>query len=178
MPNSKIENIAQIVAFIALILTAIALIAWDFKIYGDIFRFILPILCAFAPFYERDFEKLKELIFAILISSLVVYVAKFGISYMVANYDVAEILSFARRPINGKYTGFPSGHTQGAFIAVAFAFVYFHLRWKILLFCLATLVGISRIYSEYHTILQMICGGIIGFFVSYFVIKFLQNRRI
>lgn len=170
-------NLIKNLAFFALIALAIALIAFDFKIYGGIFRYLLPLLCAFLPLYERDFERLKALIFATLISTLATYLTKFCITHLVAQHDMSEIFSFAQRPINmARFDGFPSGHTQGAFISVAFAFAYFKMRWKILFFCLAFLVGISRIYSGYHTILQVICGGIVGFFVSYFVIRFLQKR--
>lgn len=170
-------NLALNIAFFALIVVALTLIAFDFKKYGDIFQIALPALCVFMPFYERDFEKLKQLIFAILLSTLVVQATKLGISYAVAHYDMGEFFSFARRPINmARFDGFPSGHTQGAFIGFAFGFVYFKMRWKILFFCLALLVGISRIYSGYHTILQVICGALVSFFVCYFVIKFLQKR--
>lgn len=170
-------NLALNLAFFALIALATALIVWNFKKYGDIFQILLPALCVFMPFYERDFEKLKQLIFAILLSTLVVQATKLGISYAVAHYEMGEIFSFAQRPIDMKrFDGFPSGHTQGAFIGFAFAFVYFKMRWKILFFCLALMVGISRIYSGYHTILQVICGGLVSFLVCYFAIKFLQKR--
>lgn len=170
-------NLVLNLSFFALIVVALTLIAFDFKKYGDIFRFVLPALCVFMPFYERDFEKLKQLIFAILLSTLVIQGVKFGISYAVAHYDMGAFFSFAQRPIDMKrFDGFPSGHTQGAFIGFAFAFVYFKMRWKILFFCLALMVGISRIYSGYHTILQVICGAIISFLICYFVITFLQKR--
>lgn len=170
-------NLILNVAFFTLIAVATTLIALDFKKYGDIFQFALPTLCVFMPFYERDFEKLKQLIFAILLSTLVIQATKLGISYAVAHYNMGEIFSFAQRPINmARFDGFPSGHTQGAFIGFTFAFVYFKMRWKILFFCLAFLVGISRIYSGYHTILQVICGALVSFLVCYFTIKFLQKR--
>lgn len=169
-------NITLNLAFFTLIALAVALIAWDFKKYGDIFQFALPALCVFMPFYERDFEKLKQLIFAILLSTLAVQFFKFGISYAVERYDLGEFFSFAQRPINGKFNGFPSGHTQGAFIGFTFAFVYFKIHWKILFFCLASLVGIARIYTQYHTILQVICGALISFFICYLTIKFLQKH--
>lgn len=170
-------NLIKNLAFFALIALAIALIIFDFKIYGDIFRYLLPLLCAFLPLYERDFEKLKALIFATLISTLATYLTKFCITHLVAQHDMGAFFSFAQRPINmARFDGFPSGHTQGAFAGFAFAFVYFKMRWKILFFCLALMVGISRIYSGYHTILQVICGALAGFFISYFVIRFLQKR--
>lgn len=164
-------NLILNLAFFTLILSSLLLMALDFKIYGDIFRFILPLCCVALPFYRKDFEALKGLIFAFLFSSFVVYAIKFCIVYLVTHYNLGDLFAFAMRPINEKFSGFPSGHTQGAFVGFAFAFVYFRIHWKVLFFCLAILVGISRVYSEYHTILQVICGGLIGFFVSYLIIK-------
>lgn len=163
------------VAFVAIIIVSLALCAINFKLYGDIFRFLLPALCVIVPFYKKDFEVFKQFIFALLLSSLAVYLIKFGIVNLVKHYDLGDIFAFAMRPINGHFSGFPSGHTAGAFISVAFGYFYFSRKWKILFLCLAIIVGVSRIYSGYHTILQVICGGLIGFFVTYFTIKFLQK---
>lgn len=164
------------IAFVAMIAVSLVLCVVNFKVYGDIFRFVLPFLCVILPFYRKDFEILKQLIFAFLFSSLAVYLIKFCITFLVSHYNLGDIFAFAMRPINGKFSGFPSGHTAGAFISVAFGYFYFHQKWKILFLCLAILVGISRIYSQYHTILQVVCGGIIGFFISFFIIKYLKNR--
>lgn len=172
-------NLALNLAFFALIAFALALGLWNFKKYGDFFQLALPALCVVLPLYQKDFEKLKQLIFAILASTLITHLCKLSIPYLVAQHEMGEVFSFAQRPIDmTRFDGFPSGHTQGAFIAVAFAFAYFKMRWKVLFFCLALMVGISRIYSQYHTILQVICGALVGFFISYLVIRFLQKRTI
>lgn len=170
-------NLALNLAFLALIAFALTLGLWSFKKYGDFFQLALPALCVVLPLYQKDFEKLKQLIFAILASTLITQLCKLAIPYLVAQHGMSEIFSFAQRPIDmTRFDGFPSGHTQGAFIGVAFAFAHFRTQWKVLFFCLALMVGISRIYSEYHTILQVICGALVGFFVSYLVIMFLQKR--
>ena len=175
--KSQWLNLALNTAFVALIAFALTLGLWDFKKYGDFFQIALPALCVVLPLYQKDFEKLKQLIFAILISTLITHLCKLTIPYLVAQHGMGQVLSFAQRPIDmTRFDGFPSGHTQGAFIGVAFAFVHFKMRWKVLFFCIAVMVGISRIYSGYHTILQVICGALVGFFVSYFVIRFLQKR--
>lgn len=166
------------VAFMAIIIISLTLCAINFKLYGDIFRFALPLLCLVTPFYKKDFEAFKQFIFAFLISSLAVYLIKFGIVSLVKHYDLGDIFAFAMRPINGHFSGFPSGHTAGAFISVAFGYFYFSKKWKILFLCLAIAVGISRIYSGYHTILQVICGGGVGFLISFFTIKYLKDRTL
>lgn len=171
-------NLALNLAFFALIAFALTLGLWNFKKYGDFFQIALPALCVVLPLYQKDFQKLKQLIFAILASTLITHLCKLSISYLAAQHGMSEIFSFAQRPINmARFDGFPSGHTQGAFIGFAFAFVYFKMQWKILFFCLALMVGISRIYSGYHTIFQVICGALVGFFISYLVIRFLQKRN-
>lgn len=166
------------VAFVAIIIVSLALCAINFKLYGDIFRFLLPALCVIVPFYKKDFEVFKQFIFALLLSSLAVYLIKFGIVNLVKHYDLGDIFAFAMRPINGHFSGFPSGHTAGAFISVAFGYFYFSRKWKILFLCLAIIVGVSRIYSGYHTILQVICGGGLGFLISFFTIKYLKERTL
>lgn len=176
--KSQFQVIALNLAFITLIAFALTLGLWNFKKYGDFFQIALPALCVVLPLYQKDFQKLKQLIFAILASTLITHLCKISIPYLVAEHGMREIFSFAQRPINMmRFDGFPSGHTQGAFIGFAFAFVYFKMRWKILFFCLALMVGISRIYSGYHTILQVICGALVGFFVSYLMIRFLQKHN-
>lgn len=171
-----LKNHISNLCILAIFALSVALFAFNAKIYGDIFRYVLPLSCLILPFWRKDFELFKELVFALICASLATYLIKFMILQISSDY--AEFLSFAIRPINGEFSGFPSGHTTTAFVGFAFASFYFGKKWQILFFILALMVGISRILSFYHTPLQVLCGAILGFGVSFLVIRFLQNRAI
>lgn len=102
------------------------------------------------------------------------YIAVVGATYAVkyslyfASPYAKDTLSFAKRPTSESYEAFPSGHTASAFAAVGFVAKRYGAKLGIPAFILAAAVGESRILLEKHTILQVICGGILGFLLSFF----------
>lgn len=102
------------------------------------------------------------------------YIAVVGATYAVkyslyfASPYAKDTLSFAKRPTSESYEAFPSGHTASAFAAVGFVAKRYGAKLGIAAFILAAAVGESRILLEKHTILQVICGGILGFLLSFF----------
>ena len=102
------------------------------------------------------------------------YIAVVGATYAVkyslyfASSYAKDTLSFAKRPTSESYEAFPSGHTASAFAAVGFVAKRYGAKLGIAAFILAAAVGESRILLEKHTILQVICGGILGFLLSFF----------
>lgn len=102
------------------------------------------------------------------------YIAVVGATYVVkyslyfASPYAKDTLSFAKRPTRESYEAFPSGHTASAFAAVGFVAKRYGAKLGIAAFILAAAVGESRILLEKHTILQVICGGILGFLLSFF----------
>lgn len=102
------------------------------------------------------------------------YIAVVGATYAVkyslyfASPYAKDTLSFAKRPTSESYEAFPSGHTASAFAAVGFVAKRYGAKLGIATFILAAAVGESRILLEKHTILQVICGGILGFLLSFF----------
>lgn len=102
------------------------------------------------------------------------YIAVVGATYVVkyslyfASPYAKDTLSFAKRPTRESYEAFPSGHTASAFAAVGFVAKRYGAKLGIPAFILAAAVGESRILLEKHTILQVICGGILGFLLSFF----------
>lgn len=79
--------------------------------------------------------------------------------------------------LNGGTNSFPSGHTMSAF--ALFAFLAFCLPRKggagLVLFFLALLVGLSRIYLVQHFFKDVYLGAILGVLIA-LVIYFLQYR--
>lgn len=62
------------------------------------------------------------------------------------------------------YHSMPSGHTFTAFFCMSFLILYFNLSksWQVLLFTLAILVGISRMYLMCHFKEDVYIGSILG----------------
>lgn len=165
------NTILEILCFGIITTMAMVLCILDFKLYGDIFRFMGLFILIFL-LLKRDFAKAKELVCVLIIVLGFSYCIKM-IIVILANYDMlsSSALEFAMRPINGIPSGFPSGHTTFAFISAAFAYCYFDYKWKVLFFILAIMVGISRIISLWHTPLQVFFGFLIGFLFSVFLLK-------
>ncbi|MBI5417474.1 phosphatase PAP2 family protein [Candidatus Poribacteria bacterium] len=71
---------------------------------------------------------------------------------------------------------FPSGHTQTAFTAAAFLNYLFKKNYSILLFSLAFMVGIARIYSGVHFPLDVLGGILIGVIPTYIILKIYKKK--
>lgn len=61
---------------------------------------------------------------------------------------------------------FPSGHSQAAFTAATFLFLYCR-RFGLILFSCAAVVAVSRIYVGSHFPLDIIAGSAFGWFMAY-----------
>lgn len=83
------------------------------------------------------------------------------------------------QPLTGM-TSFPSGHTMGAF-ALAFFIVYLiplcRKKW-LLIFILAALVGVSRIYLVMHFMVDVLQGVFLGTVIAYVICMFHYKRSV
>lgn len=61
---------------------------------------------------------------------------------------------------------FPSGHSQAAFTAATFLFLY-RRRFGVILFSCAGVVAVSRIYVGSHFPLDIMAGSAFGWFMAY-----------
>lgn len=70
--------------------------------------------------------------------------------------------------LNGGNSSFPSGHTMSAFAL----YTFFALCWKdkkwtaLLIFIIALLVGVSRVYLVQHFLIDIYVGGIMGVLIG------------
>ena len=169
----------EMLGFIALAVFALLLCVWNIEDYGDIFRFMLIPLIIFLGI-TKCYIPLKNLLLTCAIVLGIAFSCKLGFAYLASHYvDSQSLMSFvqiAKRPINGEFKGFPSGHTTAAFIAVAFAWIYYDVKWKILFFILAALVGYSRIHSLWHTPTQVIVGALLGLGLGVALLWILKNH--
>ena len=69
--------------------------------------------------------------------------------------------------VNKNTTGksFPSRHTVSAFI-IAMAFLYVNTNLGIIMLCLATAIGLTRILSGVHFVRDVVGGAAIGIFIG------------
>nr|QGT50401.1 hypothetical protein Helico5904_0730 [uncultured Helicobacter sp.] len=166
--------------YIVCIAIAVILCLWNFEIYGDIFR-LMPIFVGLLLLVQKKYILLRDFIITCVIVLGIAFGCKMGFAFLAAYYgDSESIMSFvqiAKRPINGEFKGFPSGHTTAAFIVVAFGWIYCSMKWKILLLILALLVGYSRIYSTWHTSTQVICGALLGLGLGFVLLWILKKTH-
>ena len=153
---------------------ALGLWLYNNELYGDVFRFML-IPLGIIWLIQKQFVPLRALLVSCAIIFGITFGLKFSFNYAAHTFmDSAWIMDFveiARRPINGEFKGFPSGHTASAFIAAALAWRYLGVRWGVYLIILAGFVGYSRILNLWHTPLQVCAGAILGFFGTLLVLK-------
>lgn len=166
--------------FIIFVIGVFALGLWlyDKEIYGDVFRFMLIALGLFW-FIQKQFQPLKYLIIIAIVILGIAFTSKLLFAYLAHHYGDIEwlqnILEIAKRPINGEFKGFPSGHTTAAFIASALMWHFIGKKWGIFTFILACFVGYSRILSLWHTPLQVLAGAILGFIGSFILIYYIDK---
>lgn len=133
---------------------------------GDVAQFLPAATLAYTAIL-RDFTGFKQQAIgwaAVVVST---YAIKYSLHYLAPHSATASAIS--KRPDNdGKFEGFPSGHTSSAFAAAGFMQKRYGVRLGLPTALVASFVGFSRIHADRHTALQVICGGLLGFFVSFF----------
>lgn len=171
MKSLKIVLCAFLLIFLSLPLDARKRDA--FEIYGDIFQF-LPVAAAVYTLTQKDYKGLSQL----AIGSGSVLAATFAIKYTFAGIsrNHENWAKISKRPDSNLYEGFPSGHTSFAFSAAGFMQRRYGWQWGVPTTILATLVGVSRVTSQRHTITQVIAGAILGYGVSYLVANRLDKN--
>ena len=69
----------------------------------------------------------------------------------------------------GKWS-FPSNHAANSF-AFATVLSYFFEQKKVVLYTLASIIAFSRVYVGVHYPLDIICGAVVGYILSWFVLS-------
>ncbi|PAF49085.1 hypothetical protein BKH41_03065 [Helicobacter sp. 12S02232-10] len=137
-----------------------------FEIYGDIFQF-LPAMAAVYSLTQQDYKGLGYLAIGTGSTLALTFAIKYSFVGISRNHPSWARIS--QRPNNGSYDGFPSGHTASAFSAAGFMQRRYGWKWGVPTTILATLVGISRITAQRHTVTQVIAGALLGYGISYLV---------
>lgn len=79
--------------------------------------------------------------------------------------------------IHGSYDSFPSLHTAFSF-AIATYIYFYNKRVGLMLFGIATIVGISRIFVGVHFPLDVIFGAFVGSGISLLFVKLFKQDKI
>lgn len=138
--------------------------------FGDVAQFLPAASLAYAIFL-RDLVGARQQAVGYVAVVASTYAIKYALHYSAPLSP--KIQSLSKRPDGENFEGFPSGHTSSAFAAVGFLQKRYGLRLGLPAAVIASVVGISRIHAQRHTITQVICGGMLGFFLSFI----LASRR-
>lgn len=96
-------------------------------------------------------------------------------------YFKGTIVHIAENWDHHYHRSFPSGHTSAAFAFFCFLSLLLsnkYKAWGVLFFCLALLVGYSRIYLAAHFFLDVYVGSILGTVFSIFAVSIFYKAPI
>ena len=159
---------------------ALNYIMYGFTLLGD--GLSVLIICLMVLLVTKKYQSTPFIINAITVNyipGLVTQYLKHSFNYnrpLIAIKEVNKIHIESWWPVL-HYNSFPSGHTTSAFALLVFLTVFvFPKNNKIvsLLFALALLVGISRLYLAAHFFKDIYLGSIVGFGVAIVVIMAYQ----
>lgn len=117
------------------------------------------------------FKKTRRAGIAAAISLVITFcIIRFGIKPLVGRVrpynDFADLIPLGAIPSD---LSFPSGHTATAFAVVLVLQRMLPNKFSVPLIILATLVSVSRLYNCVHYPTDVLCGFLIGYFVSQIV---------
>ncbi len=143
--------------------------------FGDVAQF-LPVASLVYAIFLRDFVGARQQAVGFVAVVASTYAVKYALHFLAPSSPRIQALS--KRPDGENFEGFPSGHTASAFAAVGFLQKRYGLRLGLPALAIASVVGISRIDAKRHTIAQVICGGMLGFFLSFLLASRRDDKRI
>ncbi len=108
------------------------------------------------------------LLYAFVIDSLLSLFLKFSFNRMRPYEALSNVKALGLEIETG--AGFPSGHTERAFSG-AFIISSFYKKFRIIMYSLALLVAVSRIYNGLHYPTDILFGALNGIVVGVVVLK-------
>ena len=120
---------------------------------GDVGAILLPVAGLTAILINKDWEGLKQGVFA-------------GATTLGVTYALKYIVK-KDRPDHSDNHSFPSMHTSVSFTAAAFIQRRYGWKWGLPAYVLSTYVGLSRVYGKKHDWWDVAAGAAIGAGSSY-----------
>ena len=147
--------------------------------------FIIPVISFWILYIFKD--KKNRMILIILIPVSVIITDQIGKTiknielrqrpYMSLNKENIKVLINAPKDESGAYKhtssskkSFPSNHAANSF-AFATILSYFYDKNKIILFSIASAIAFSRVYVGVHYPIDIFCGALIGYTVSWIILS-------
>ena len=141
---------------------------------GNIVSILLIASIIYFSFREKR-KHLKTALLGIIASAAVTYLLKLAI----ARPRPFEALQITALVQESSKTSFPSGHATTAFALFAFVNKHFSkkaIRVSFLIFAL--LVSFSRLYLDVHYLSDVIFGALLGYSISYLILKLEENKKL
>lgn len=120
---------------------------------GDIGAVLLPVAGLTAILVNKDWQGLKQGVFAGITTLGVTYALKYAVK--------------KERPDRSDMHSFPSMHTSVSFTAASFIQRRYGWKWGIPAYAVSTYVGWSRVYGKKHDWWDVAAGAAIGVGSSY-----------
>lgn len=140
-----------------------------------VFAIILGLFCEKRVFIA--------IVVSLLISLLVIYLSKFvfftdfkrPLDWINKNPQVK--IHFNPKITLHTHSSFPSGHTISAFCCLSSVAFVSKKGWvQLLLFILAALMGLSRVYVLQHYLIDIYVGAMLGFWITFLVHFYFKNN--
>jgi undecaprenyl-diphosphatase len=121
--------------------------------------------------YFRDRRKVINAVLGFLSTGVLITIMKYLIGRM-RPFEVVEnskslVFDYRFESFN---TSFPSWHTGAMFSLLPFAF-YVDKRLGYIMLIIGVIVGLSRIYSGFHYLSDVLFGGLFGYLIGYLFLK-------
>ncbi len=152
----------QILLFLTALCLALSVSAQEIKVTGsrkavrtsgDIGAVLLPVAGLTAILVQKDWQGLKQGVFAGITTLGVTYALKYAVK--------------KERPDRSDNHSFPSMHTSVSFTAASFIQRRYGWKWGVPAYVVSTYVGWSRVYGKKHDWWDVAAGAAIGIGSSY-----------
>ncbi len=136
---------------------------------------ILAIALIIYIYFKDKRKNLKTVLLGIIASAVATYLLKLA----VARPRPFESLQITALVTESSKTSFPSGHAATSF--ALFASINRHFNSKVMKYSFlvfALLVAFSRVYLGVHYLSDVISGALLGYTVSYLILKLEENKKL
>ena len=146
-------------------------------IFGAKYLFVFSLLYALFLFVKSSPETRKQILITGLISLPLILIVSLIARELYFNPRPFVVGGFEPLIPHEPDNGFPSDHTLLT-AALASVFIFFHRRASVVLWILAALVGLSRVFAGVHHLTDILGSVAIAILVSSVVYKILKLRKV
>jgi undecaprenyl-diphosphatase len=138
------------------------------------YLYLLIILISFLYFLKQKSSRKKILIFSAITLPVILVISKIA-SELYYNARPFVVDHFTPLISHAANNGFPSDHSLISFAFASIIFL-FNRKFGLVLFFLAFLVGISRVYVGVHHLIDILGSFLISIIVIFLFNKYIKKR--